>query len=318
LEPPLLDTGPDAQDLEPAPGEHRLGLVAARCALHGGEQERRRDRRREPSSHASHGVTALSHPDRAVRPLSAAAGPRQAGCRARFAGQQEEPCPRPQRTPLYKLAELVKPKRIVPTQLEIVDIAGLVKGASKGEGLGNKFLANIREVDAIIHVVRCFEDENVIREEGPVNPVTDKEVIETELQLKDLESVEKKFENTERQARIDPTLKAELDVLQRCREHLELGKNIRDLGITKEERPAIADLFLLTEKPVLYVANVEEASMHRGNKFSDMMKGIAKKEKTEVIIMSNSIEAQIAEMEDAEDRKHFMEEYGMKEPALDR
>jgi GTP-binding protein YchF len=151
-----------------------------------------------------------------------------------------------------------------------------------------------------------------------VNPVTSHAVIETELQLKDHESVEKKFEKTERHARIDPKLKAELDVLQRCREHLELGKNIRDLGITKEERPAIADLFLLTEKPVLYVANVEEASMHRGNKFSDMMKGIAKKEKTEVIIMSNSIEAQIAEMEDAEDRKHFMEEYGMKEPALDR
>jgi len=219
---------------------------------------------------------------------------------------------------LYKLAELVKPKRIIPTQLEIVDIAGLVKGASKGEGLGNKFLANIREVDAIIHVVRCFEDENVLREEGPVNPVTDKEVIETELQLKDLESVEKKIQKTEKQAKADPKLKAELEVLQRCREHLEQGKNIRELEISKEQRPAIADLFLLTEKPVLYVANVDEASMHTGNKFSELLMSVTKKEEAEVIIMSNSIEAQIAEMEDADDRKHFMEEYRMKEPALDR
>ena len=219
---------------------------------------------------------------------------------------------------LYKLAELVKPKQIVPTQLEIVDIAGLVKGASKGEGLGNKFLANIREVDAIIHVVRCFEDENVLREEGPINPVTDKEVIETELQLKDLDSVEKKIQKTEKQAKSDPKLKAELEVLLQCREQLEQGKNIRELKLTKEQRPAIADLFLLTEKPVLYVANVDEASMHTGNKFSELIRAVAKNENAEVIIMSNSIEAQIAEMESAEDRQLFMNEYGMKEPALDR
>ena len=219
---------------------------------------------------------------------------------------------------LTKLADLVKPNRIVPTQLEIVDIAGLVRGASKGEGLGNKFLANIREVDAIIHVIRCFEDENILRDEGKINPVSDKEIIDTELQLKDLDSVEKKIQKTEKQAKADPKLKAELEVLLRCKEYLEKGKNIRELEITKEERPAIADLFLLTEKPVLYVANVDEASMHTGNQFSKALTEAIKNEKAEVIIMNNSIEAQIQEMENLEDRKMFMEEYKMKEPALDR
>jgi GTP-binding protein YchF len=219
---------------------------------------------------------------------------------------------------LNKLAVLVKPDRIVPTQLEIVDIAGLVRGASKGEGLGNKFLGNIREVDAVIHVVRCFEDENVLREEGAINPVSDKEIIDTELQLKDLESVEKKIQKTEKQARVDPKAKAELEVLMRCKQHLEKGKSIRSLDITKQERPAIADLFLLTEKPVLYVANVDEGSMHTGNKYSEILKEGVKDEDAEVIVMCNNIEAQIAEMDNDEDRQMFMEEYGMKEPALHR
>lgn len=219
---------------------------------------------------------------------------------------------------LSKLAELVIPNRIVPTQIEIVDIAGLVRGASKGEGLGNKFLANIREVDAIIQVIRCFEDENVLREEGAINPMSDKEIIDTELQLKDLESVEKKIGRTEKMARTDPKLKAELDILLRCKQHLEQGKNIRELDLTKEEKPAVADLFLLTEKPVLYVANVDEPSMHTGNKYSEALKAGVKNENAEVIIMNNSIEAQIAEMEDPGDRALFMEEYKMNEPALNR
>ncbi len=219
---------------------------------------------------------------------------------------------------IHKLAELVMPNRIVPTQIEIVDIAGLVRGASKGEGLGNKFLANIREVDAIIHVIRCFEDENILRDEGAINPVSDKEIIDTELQLKDLESVDKKISRTEKMARTDPKMKAELEVLLRCKQHLEQGKSIRELDIAKEERSAIADLFLLTEKPVLYVANVDEASMHTGNKFSEMLKESVKDEKAEVIIMNNNIEAQIAEMEDPADRELFMEEYKMEEPALNR
>jgi GTP-binding protein YchF len=221
---------------------------------------------------------------------------------------------------LAKLAELVVPNRIVPTQMEIVDIAGLVKGASKGEGLGNKFLGNIREVDAIIHVIRCFEDENVLREEGAINPISDKEIIDTELQLKDLESVEKKMQRVEKMARVgtDVKAKAEFEILSRCKAHLETGKSIYSLGLSKEEKAAVADLFLLTDKPVLYVANVDEASMHTGNKFSEQLKEAVKHEGAEVIVMCNNIEAQIAEMESEEDKLMFMEEYKMTEPALNR
>jgi len=218
-----------------------------------------------------------------------------------------------------KLAELVHPDRTVPTQIEIVDIAGLVRGASKGEGLGNKFLANIREVDAIIHVIRCFEDENILRDEGPINPVSDKEIIETELQLKDMDSIEKKISRTEKMLKTgDAKVKVEYDVLLRCKQHLDQGKNILSLGLTKEEKPAIADLFLLTDKPVLYVANVDESSMHTGNRFSAQLIEAVKEEGNQVIVMTNAIEAQIAEFENPDDRSLFMEEYKMTEPALDR
>ncbi len=220
---------------------------------------------------------------------------------------------------LDKLAALVKPDRIVPTQIEIVDIAGLVRGASKGEGLGNKFLANIREVDAIIHVVRCFEDENILRDEGPINPISDKEIIETELQLKDLDSVERKISRTEKMLKTgDAKVKLEYEVLNRCKVHLDKGKNILSLNLSKDEKAAIADNFLLTDKPVLYVANVDEASMHTGNKYSDALVEVAKAENAQVIIMTNAIEAQIAEFENPEDKQMFMEEYKMDEPALDR
>ena len=208
---------------------------------------------------------------------------------------------------LIKLEELVKPNRVVPTQIEIVDIAGLVRGASKGEGLGNKFLANIREVDAIIQVIRCFEDDNILREECPINPVADKEIIETEVQLKDLESVDKKIQRTEKLAKTgDAKLKAEYEVLLQCKEQLEKGKNIISLGLSKEEKTAIADLFLLTDKPVLYVANVDEASMHTGNKYSQALIEAVKDEGNQVIIMTNAIEAQIAELENPEDKAMFM------------
>ena len=220
---------------------------------------------------------------------------------------------------LNKLAELVKPDRIVPTQIEIVDIAGLVRGASKGEGLGNKFLANIREVDAIIHVISCFEDENILRDEGAINPISDKEIIETELQLKDLDSVERKLSRTEKMVKTgDAKVKEEFEVLKKCKEHLEQGKNILSLNLSKEEKLAIADNFLLTDKPVLYVANVDEASMHTGNKYSDLLVEAAKAEGAQVIVMTNAIEAQIAEFENPEDKQMFMEEYKMEEPALDR
>ena len=219
---------------------------------------------------------------------------------------------------LNQLAALVQPQKVIPTQIEIVDIAGLVRGASKGEGLGNKFLGNIREVDAIIHVIRCFEDENILRDEGAINPVGDKDIIDTELQLKDLESVEKKIQKTEKLVRVDPKLKGELDVLLRCKDQLEQGKSIRGLQLSEDEKAAIADLFLLTEKPVLYVANVDEASMHTGNRFSKALQEAIQHENAEMIIMNNSIEAQIAEMEELADKQLFMEEYSMKEPALDR
>ncbi|HQE13285.1 MAG TPA: redox-regulated ATPase YchF [Flavipsychrobacter sp.] len=219
---------------------------------------------------------------------------------------------------LNKLAELVQPQRIVPTTIEFVDIAGLVKGASKGEGLGNKFLGNIREVDAIVHVIRCFEDENILREEGAINPIADKEIIDTELQLKDLDSVEKKIAKYEKIAKNDPKAKAIYDVLVRCKDHLFQGKNIRALQLEGEDREAIADLFLLTEKPVLYVANVDEGGIHTGNKYSETLVNAAKEEGAEVIVMNNSIEAQISEMENEDDKALFLEEYGLQEPGLNR
>lgn len=219
---------------------------------------------------------------------------------------------------LNKLAELVLPQRILPTTIDFVDIAGLVKGASKGEGLGNKFLANIREVDAIAHVIRCFEDENILREEGDINPISDKEIIDTELQLKDLESVEKKIQRTEKVAKADPKAKAVLEVLAKCKAHLEQGKNIRGLELEGEDLEAITDIFLLTQKPVLYVANVDEAAILTGNKYSEALVKAANEEGAGVIIMNNNIEAQISEMENEEDKQLFLGEYGLKEPGLNR
>ncbi len=222
-------------------------------------------------------------------------------------------------TRIDKLAELVQPERVMPTTIEFVDIAGLVKGASKGEGLGNKFLANIREVDAITHVIRCFEDENVLREEGEINPVGDKEIIDTELQLKDLESVEKRIERASKVAKNgDAQAKELIEVLNKCKSHLEAGLSIRTLDLEDEENELISDLFLLTQKPVIYVANVDEASMLSGNKFSEALKTMAAEEGNEVIVMNNTIEAQISELEDADDKQMFLEEYKLEEPGLNR
>ena len=219
---------------------------------------------------------------------------------------------------LNKLAELVIPQRILPTTIEFVDIAGLVKGASKGEGLGNKFLANIREVDAIVHVIRCFEDDNILREEGDISPVSDKEIIDTELQLKDLESVEKKIQRVEKIAKNDPKAKRMLDVLLACKDHLYQGKNIRGMQLEGEELEAITDLCLLTQKPVLYVANVDEPALLTGNKYSEILVKVATEEGAQVIVMNNSIEAQISEMENADDKALFLSEYGLTEPGLNR
>ncbi len=220
---------------------------------------------------------------------------------------------------LNKLAELVQPQRILPTTIEFVDIAGLVKGASKGEGLGNKFLANIREVDAIVHVIRCFEDENILRDEGDINPVSDKEIIDTELQLKDLDSVEKKIQRTEKMLKTgDAKIKRAYEVLLRCQKHLSEGKNIRGMQLEGEDKEAIADIFLLTDKPVLYVANVDEAALLKGNKYADALVKAATEEGAGVIVMNNSIEAQITELETVEDKELFFAEYGLTEPGLNR
>lgn len=220
---------------------------------------------------------------------------------------------------LQVLEGLVNPQRVVPTIIEFVDIAGLVKGASKGEGLGNKFLANIREVNAIIHVIRCFEDDNIVHVAGGVDPVFDKEVIDTELQLKDLESVEKKIQKTEKVAKAgDAKARVELEILNRFKNGLLSGLNARAVEVDKEELEAVRDLHLLTIKPVLYVANVDEASITGGNKFVDQLKAKVKEENAEVILLCAALESQIAEFEDADEIAMFLSEYGLEESGMNR
>jgi ribosome-binding ATPase len=220
---------------------------------------------------------------------------------------------------LQILEELVSPQRVVPTIIEFVDIAGLVKGASKGEGLGNKFLANIREVDAIIHVIRCFEDDNIVHVAGSVDPVFDKEVIDTELQLKDLESVEKKILRIEKIAKSgDAKAKKELETLNQFKSGLQAGLNARAIEVDKEDLEAVRDLHLLTIKPVLYVANVDEQSIHTGNKYVDQLRDKVKEENADVIILCAAIESQIAEFEELEEKEMFLSEYGLEESGLNR
>ncbi|TGE06544.1 redox-regulated ATPase YchF [Hymenobacter fodinae] len=220
---------------------------------------------------------------------------------------------------LQILEQLVNPKRVLPTIIEFVDIAGLVKGASKGEGLGNKFLANIREVDAIIHVTRCFDDPNIVHVAGSVDPVFDKDVIDTELQIKDLESIDKKLAKSERSAKGgDAQAKKEVAALQKFKAALEGGQNARAVEATPEELEAVADLQLLTIKPVIYVANVDEASATTGNAHTQALQAHVAQEGAEVVLVSAAIESQIAEMEDPEEKEMFLAEYGLKESGLNR
>jgi GTP-binding protein YchF len=218
---------------------------------------------------------------------------------------------------LNVLESLVKPNRVLPTTIEIVDIAGLVKGASKGEGLGNQFLANIRQTDAIIHVLRCFEDENIIHVDGTVDPLRDKEIIDTELQLKDLDSVEKKLQKVSRAAKTGDkdAVKAET-VLLKYKAHLDDGKSARTLEMSANDKEHIADLCLLTEKPVMYVCNVDEASVVKGNKFVEQVKEIVKNENAEVIIISAAIESDISELDSYEDRISFLNDLGLTESGV--
>ncbi|ERM83747.1 GTP-binding protein YchF [Rhodonellum psychrophilum GCM71 = DSM 17998] len=220
---------------------------------------------------------------------------------------------------LQILEALVKPQRVLPTVIEFVDIAGLVKGASKGEGLGNKFLANIREVDAIIHVIRCFDDDNVVHVAGGVDPLFDKEVIDTELQLKDIDSVDKKIQKTEKVAKSgDAKARRELETLQLFKKELTEGKNARSIDVEKEDLEVLRDLHLLTLKPVLYVANVDEASILTGNAFVDKLRAEVEKENASVIVLCASIEEQIAEFDEPEEKALFLSEYGLDESGLNK
>lgn len=222
---------------------------------------------------------------------------------------------------LNKLAEIIHPRNIVPTTVEIVDIAGLVKGASKGEGLGNKFLANIRETDAILHVLRCFEDENVTHVDGTINPVRDKEIIDYELQIKDLETIDSRIQKVQKQAQTggDKVAKQTLEVLLKFKEALEQGKSTRTVQFeTKDEEKIAHDLFLLTSKPVMYVCNVDEASAVNGNKYVDMVREAVKEENAEILVVAAKIESEIAEFDTYEERQMFLNEIGLHESGVNR
>jgi len=221
---------------------------------------------------------------------------------------------------LIRLAEIDKPKRVVPTTVEIVDIAGLVKGASKGEGLGNQFLANIREVDAIIHVVRCFENENIIHVDGSIDPVRDKEVVDIELQLKDLETVESRISKLQKQAKVgnDKVAQRTVGIAERIKAVLLTGKSARTLELHEDEEALIHDFFLLTKKPVLYVCNVDEASASKGNKFTEQLKAAIATEKAEILIIAAATEADIAGLETYEEKQMFLEDLGLDEPGVNK
>ena len=216
---------------------------------------------------------------------------------------------------LEALADLCNPKRVVPATVDIVDIAGLVKGASKGEGLGNQFLANIRETDAILHVLRCFDDNNIVHVDGSVDPVRDKEVVDTELQIKDLETVESRIAKVQKQANTggDKDAKKLLDLLLRYKSALEAGKSCRTVELGSDEEAMAHDLFLLTNKPVMYVCNVDDSSAVNGNAYVDAVREATKDENAEILIISARTESDIAEMESYEDRKMFLDEMGLEE-----
>lgn len=220
---------------------------------------------------------------------------------------------------LNTLADLVEPENVQPTTIDIVDIAGLVKGASKGEGLGNKFLGNIRETDAIIHVLRCFDDGNVVHVDGSVDPVRDKETIDYELILKDLEAIEKKLEKVKRAAKTgDKAALKTQTALDKYKQHFENGQSARSADVTEDERKEVADLFLLTAKPVLYLCNVDEASVLNGNEHVEAVKEAVKDEQAEVLMVAAGLEADIAELEDAEERQLFLEDAGLNEPGVNK
>ena len=218
---------------------------------------------------------------------------------------------------LSKISSIIDPEKTVPTTVEIVDIAGLVKGASKGEGLGNKFLANIRETNAIVHVLRCFDDDNIVHVDGSIDPVRDKETIDLELQLKDLETLEKIKEKNVRVAKSGNKEAIKLiTILDKFINHLESGKSIRTLTIEKEEFSVIQPLQLINQKPVIYLCNVDENSLQNGNKYTQEIKNIAQIENAEVLVIATAIEAEIAELEDVDEQKMFLDDLGLENPGV--
>ena len=220
---------------------------------------------------------------------------------------------------LTALAEIDNPKKVIPTTIEIVDIAGLVKGASKGEGLGNKFLANIRETDAIIHVLRCFENDNITHVDGSIDPVRDKEIIDTELQLKDLETVDSRIAKVQKQAQTgEKTAKRQYEIFKQYKEALEQGLSARTVKLDKEDKKIVADLNLLTNKPILYVCNVDENSALSGNAYVEAVRKATENEEAEILIVAAATEADIAELETYEERQMFLEEIGLKESGVNR
>ena len=220
---------------------------------------------------------------------------------------------------LEKLEELVSPERVVPATVEIVDIAGLVKGASKGEGLGNQFLGNIRETNAIIHVLRCFENDNITHVDGSIDPVRDKETIDIELQLKDLETVEKRLDKAKKNSKggNKEALK-EVSLIERIKTHLEGGNSVRSFERTDEENQLIKGFQLLTDKPVLYLCNVDEGSVREGNAFVDAVRKAVEGENAEILVLAVAIEADIMDLETYEERQIFLEDLGLEEPGVNR
>ena len=220
---------------------------------------------------------------------------------------------------LYELEKLQPTEKIVPATVEIVDIPGLTKGANKGEGVGNKFLADIRNTDALIHVLRCFDDENLPHIDGSVDPVRDMETVDFELQLKDLESVEKKMQKVEKLVKVgDKEAKHQLETLKIYKEHLESFQNARTAPVDEDDQSVIDDLFLLTMKPVLFVCNVDEKSAVNGNKYVDQVKEVLKDTDSELLVIAAGLEAEIAELESEEDRMEFLQDVGLHEPGVNR
>ena len=220
---------------------------------------------------------------------------------------------------IQKLESLVNPERVMPATVEIVDIAGLVRGASKGEGLGNQFLGNIRECNAIIHVLRCFDNDNIVHVDGNINPIRDKETIDIELQLKDLETVEKRLEKVNRAAKTgDKEAQKEQAVLQRFKQALESGISARAVEVNEEEEELMAGFQLLTAKPILYVCNVDEASAKDGNAYVEQVREVVKDENAEILVLAVATEADIAELESYEERQMFLEDIGLEEPGVSK